>query len=104
MDLLAVDTDLEIADQFSDRELNMAPAEGNSPAKESSCIPVRVPEFEELDDALLNEFWRERDDDFVDNSTLMDLPTNETSDANADDELLHDRQQHCMFQDMSDAC
>jgi len=51
----------------------------------------------EFNEGWLNEFCLEQDDDVVENET--DLQSNPTSSETAEDEQLHDRQQHCMYQD-----
>lgn len=50
----------------------------------------------------LNEFCRQQENDIQEEND-SNVVTGETS-AGTGDELLHDRQQHCMFQDMSYAC
>lgn len=53
----------------------------------------------EFNEVWLNEFCREQDDNVIVQESDTHAEGNEASLDNGEDELLHDRQQHCMFQD-----
>ncbi len=61
--------------------------------------------FKDIDfnEVWLNEFCKEQDNEVLGQSNESGKCGEESMDV-GEDELLHDRQQHCMFQDVSHAC